>query len=71
MYAEVAWVLVSLRTQVQPQIILDPDYVPDDLSISYDYDWNKGLKLYRNSIESQSTSVNFSLPTDVRGLLKI
>ena len=33
MYAEVAWVLVSLRTQVQPQVILDPDY----LSVSYDY----------------------------------
>ena len=25
MYAEVAWVLASLGTQVQPQIILDPD----------------------------------------------
>ena len=29
MYAEVASVLVSLRTQVQQQIILDPDYLPD------------------------------------------
>ena len=29
MYAEVAWVLVSSGTQVQPQIILDPDYLPD------------------------------------------
>ena len=26
MYDEVAWVLVSLGTQVQPQIIPDPDY---------------------------------------------
>ena len=34
MHAEVAWVLVSLGTQVKPQIILDPDY----LSVSYDYD---------------------------------
>ena len=25
MYSEVAWVLVSLGTHVQPQIILDPD----------------------------------------------
>ena len=41
MYAEVAWVLVSLETQVQPQIILDPDYLPDYLSVSYDYGyWN-------------------------------
>ena len=38
MYAEVAWVLASLRTQVQSQVILDPDYHPDYLSTSYDYD---------------------------------
>ena len=38
MYAEVAWVLVSSWTQVQPQIILDPDYLLDYLSIPYDYD---------------------------------
>ena len=37
MYAEVAWVLVSSGTQVKPQVILDPDYFPDYLSISYDY----------------------------------
>ena len=37
MYAEVVWVLVSLGTHVQPQIILDPDYLPDCLSVSYDY----------------------------------
>ena len=33
MNSEVAWVLVSLGTQVQPPIILDPDY----LSVSDDY----------------------------------
>ena len=38
MYTEVAWVLVSSGTQVQPEIILDPNYFPDYLSISYDYD---------------------------------
>ena len=38
MYAEVAWVLVSLGTQVQPQIILDPDYLPDYLFVSDDYE---------------------------------
>ena len=38
MYAEVAQVLVSLGTQVQPQVILDPDYLLDYISVSYDYD---------------------------------
>ena len=37
MHAEVAWVLVSSGTQVQSQIIPDPDYLPDYLSVSYDY----------------------------------
>ena len=37
MYAEVAWVLVSSGTQVQPQILLDPDYLPDYLFVFYDY----------------------------------
>ena len=37
MYAEVAWVLVFSGIQVQPQVILDPDYLPDYLSVSYDY----------------------------------
>ena len=36
MNSEVAWVLVSWGTQVQPQIILDPDDLPDYLSVSYD-----------------------------------
>ena len=38
MYVEVAWVLVCSGTQVQPQVKLDPDYLPDCLSVSYDYD---------------------------------
>ena len=37
MNSEVAWVLVSWGTQVKPQIILEPDYLPDYLSVSYDY----------------------------------
>ena len=37
MYAEIAWVLVPSGTQVQPQIILDPGYLPDYVSVSYDY----------------------------------
>ena len=55
MYAEVVWVQVSSGTPVQPQIIPDLDYLPDDLSVSYDYDWNKGFQRYRNNIESQYT----------------
>ena len=38
MYAEVAWVLASSGTHAQPQIIPDTDYLPDYLSVSYDYD---------------------------------
>ena len=41
MYAVVAWVLVSLAVLVQPQIILDPGYLLDYISVSYDYDVNK------------------------------
>ena len=37
MYAEVASVLVSSGSQVQPQVICDLDYFPDYLSISYNY----------------------------------
>ena len=37
MNSEVAWVLVSSGTQVKSQIILEPDYLPDYLSVSYDY----------------------------------
>ena len=42
MYAEVTRVLVSSGTQAQPQVILNPDYLPDYLSVSYDYDFTKG-----------------------------
>ena len=36
MYSEVAWEQVSWGTQVQPQRTLDPDYLPDYISVSYD-----------------------------------
>ena len=39
MYAKVAWVLVSSGTQVQPQVMLDPDYLPNYLSVSYDCEY--------------------------------
>ena len=38
MNSDVAWVLLSSGSQVQPLIKLDPDYLPDYLSVSYDYD---------------------------------
>ena len=34
MNSEVAWVLVSSGSQVHPQIILDPDYLPEYLFVS-------------------------------------
>ena len=39
MYSEVAWALVlkNSGTQAQPQVILNPDYLPDYLSVFYDY----------------------------------
>ena len=38
MYPEVAWVLVSSGTQVQLQIILNLDYLPDYIFVSNDYE---------------------------------
>ena len=38
MNSEVAWVLLSSGTQVHPERILDPDFLQDYLSVSYDYD---------------------------------
>ena len=35
--SEVTWILVPSGAQVQPKIILDPDYLPGYLSVSYDY----------------------------------
>ena len=37
-YTEVPWVLVSSETQVQPQIILDPDHLRGYLFVSDDYE---------------------------------
>ena len=47
MYSEVAFVLVPTGTQVQLQIILDPDYLSD----SYNYD---RLNLIFNTIQGFS-----------------
>ena len=32
-YSDVAWVLVFSETQVQPQVILNPDHLPDYISL--------------------------------------
>ena len=45
MHAEVGWALGSSGTQVQAQIILDPDYLTDYLSVSYDYAFRKIVML--------------------------
>ena len=37
MNSDVAWVLASWGSQVQLQIMLNPDYLSDYLSVSYDY----------------------------------
>ena len=37
MNLEVACVLVLWGTQVHPHTLLDPDYLPDYLSVSYEY----------------------------------
>ena len=37
MYSEVAWVLVSLGAEAQPQILLEPHYLPDYPSVYHDY----------------------------------
>ena len=43
MNSKVAWVLVFLGTQVQPQIIVSPDYLQDYLSVFYD-DYGTNVK---------------------------
>ena len=45
MNSEVAWVLVSSGSQVQSPIVLDPDYIPDYLSVSYNYDQLKKVSI--------------------------
>ena len=67
MYAEVAWVLVSSGIQVQPQVILDPDYFPDYLSISYDYTLNKKKLISATNFGScEILSQNFLIVCNAR-----
>ena len=68
MYAEVAWVIVSSRTRVQPQIILDPDYLSDYPSVSYDYGvmkwsirftWIKSSTVMYNNLQLSNYEFNY------------
>ena len=43
-YSEIAWVPVSSGNQVQLETKLNPDYLPDYLSVSYDYGKTENLK---------------------------
>ena len=69
MYSEVVWVLVSSGTQARPQIILDPEYLPNYLPVSYDYGNSKihafkkpvFWKNSRNSHKRSSSSRSFLL----------
>ena len=65
MYAEVAFLLVSSGTQVQPQTILDPDYLADYPSVYYGYAITK--KHYLNNPKLKLFTLNFL----EQGVLKI
>ena len=58
MYAKIAWVLVSSVTQVQSQVILDIDYLPDYISVSYDYVNTKCHSLVQFAFKSSYFLIN-------------
>ena len=62
MYAEIAWVLVSSGTQVQAQIIPDPDYLPDNLSVSYDCGVNNTIVVQNINLVSLNCQINDKQP---------
>ena len=45
MYAEVSWAVVSLGTQVQPQIRIDLNYLAGYSSVSYDPVFDKAVRI--------------------------
>ena len=61
MYSEVAWVLVSSQTQVQPQIMLEPDHLPDYLSVSCNYDTESFIPPCRAGLPARAHMENFHL----------
>ena len=52
MSSELAWVLVSSETQLQLQIMLALECLPDYLSVSYDYgrNSNRNISIFLQSI---------------------
>ena len=60
MYAEVTRVLVSSGTQVQSQIIPNPDYLPDYLSISHDYALTITLRYNHINLSSTNSNTSYS-----------
>ena len=65
MHSEVAWVLVSLGTQVQWQIILEPGYLPDYLSVFYDYAPNHKViqRFHHVDLQGHVTNENRNIST--------
>ena len=61
MHAEVAWVLIFSKTQVQLQIIVDPDYLPDYLVVSYDYE-QMDTKTKKKSKKNQHCLLSMLVP---------
>ena len=59
MYFEVIWVLLSLETPFQPQIILDPDYLPDYLAASCDYGKSNQTMKFGQLIEYNMKNIFF------------
>ena len=62
MHSEVGWVPVFSGTQVQPQIILKPGYLPDYLSVSYDNEslnYNLFFKKMNTRSMTKNTAVSF------------
>ena len=60
MYSEVVWILESLGTQVQPQIILNPDCLPEDyLSISFDYVLINNVNSFQKTFVSETGLFDF------------
>ena len=58
MHAEVAWLILSSGTQVQSQIMLDPNYLPNYPSVSYDYGVsNLSKKVHFNSDHKRSLAM--------------
>ena len=71
MNSEVAWVLVCSGTQVQPHLILEPGYLPDYLSVSYDYEKNNGAKRMIRQKQLYFSFISFTSLINIDVLKKI